>query len=63
MNDSISHEGLKRLVNLELSRLGLTDPVEATRVMQGKVGAYDTDGRAISAGINCYFSRNVTREH
>ena len=43
MNDSISHEGLKRLVNLELSRLGPTDPVEAHRILKGMVGAYDQD--------------------
>ena len=56
MTDSINHEGLKRLVNLELSRLGLSDPVEARRILEGKVGAYDTDGTAIAAGINSYFS-------
>ena len=56
MNDSINHEGLKRLVSLELTRLGLSDPVEARRIIQGKVGAYDTDGTAITAGINSYFA-------
>ena len=56
MNETISHEGLKRLVSLELSRLGVSDPVEARRIIQGKVGAYDSDGAAITAGINSYFA-------
>ncbi len=60
MTESINHEGLKRLVNLELSRLDLTDPIEAKRVLEGKIGAYDTDGTAISAGINSYFSTSAS---
>lgn len=56
MNESINHEGLKRLVSLELTRLGLSDPVEARRIIEGKVGAYDTDGDVITAGINSYFA-------
>lgn len=57
MNDSINHEGLKRLVDYELSRLDVSDPAEARRIIEGKVGAYDIDGVAIAAGINGYFSR------
>lgn len=64
MNDSINHEGLKRLVDYELSRLDVSDPVEARRIIEDKVGAYDSDGSAITAGINGYFSRVTgTREH
>ena len=64
MNDSINHDGLKRLVSLELSRLGVSDPVEARRIIQGKVGAYDTDGTAITAGINSYFAETYpSTEH
>ncbi len=57
MNDSINHEGLKRLVDYELTRLDINDPVEARRFIEGKVGAYDIDGATIAAGINGYFSR------
>lgn len=64
MTDSINHEGLKRLVTLELSRLGVTDPVEARRIIKGKVGAYDLEGVAINAGIKGYFSSlAMTTEH
>ncbi len=56
MTDSINHEGLARLVHLELDRLGLSDPAEAKKVLQGKVGVYDCDGAAISAGINRYYA-------
>ncbi|MBO6503853.1 MAG: hypothetical protein JJ850_17930 [Kordiimonadaceae bacterium] len=64
MNDSINHEGLKRLVDYELSRLDENDPAEARRILEGKVGAYDVDGSAITAGINGYYSRvTCTLEH
>lgn len=59
MNDSINHEGLTRLVNLELARMGLTDPVEAKRILEGKIGAYDNNGAAIAAGLNRYFARKA----
>lgn len=64
MTDSINHEGLKRLVDLELSRMDVTDPIEARRIIEGKVGVYDLDGATITAGINGYFSRlGQTTEH
>ena len=64
MNDSINHEGLMRLVDYELSRLNINDPIEARRLIEGKVGAYDTDGAAITAGSNGYFSRRESKmEH
>lgn len=56
MTDSINHEGLARLVQLELSRLGVTDRAEAHRILKGRVGVYDIDGSAIDAGIAAYFS-------
>lgn len=56
MNDSINHEGLTRLVGLELSRMKLTDPDEARRILKGKVGVYDMNDAAISAGITRYFA-------
>ncbi len=60
MNHPISTDGLRRLVNLELSRLVPGSPEEARRVMHGRIGVYDLDGIVIDAGINNYFAtRNV----
>ncbi|MCK0070518.1 hypothetical protein [Kordiimonas laminariae] len=56
MNQLVNHDGLTRLVKLELNRLVPSSREEASRAMYGRVGAYDKSGAAIEAGINSYFS-------
>lgn len=61
MNHPINSDGLRRLINLELSRLVPGSREEASRLMHGRVGAYDLEGAVIEAGINSYFAtRNIT---
>ncbi len=56
MEQLINHNGLKRLGKLELSRTQPTTREEASRIMYGRVGAYDRSGTAIEAGIDSYFA-------
>jgi len=65
MTESINHDGLARLIKLELTRLGLADAAEAQRIIQGRIGAYDLDGTAISKGMAAYYrdGRGVKASH
>lgn len=56
MYQPIDSAGLRRLVSLELNKLHPSTREEAYRVMSGRMGAYDTNGDAIEAGINAYFA-------
>lgn len=61
MDQPICSDGLRRLINLELSRLVPGSPEEAKRVMRGRIGVYDLSGVVIDAGINSYFAtRNIS---
>jgi hypothetical protein len=60
MPETINHDGLVRLVNLELSRLRETNPAEAARIIKGRVGPYDIGGITINKTIENYFSTKQT---
>ena len=49
-------KGLERLAILELNRVHPASPEEAHKFLAGKLGAYDTDGRAIRKGVKLYFN-------
>lgn len=57
MNDTINHEGLSRLVNLQLTRLGVASPLDAQRILTGMVGVYDQDGTIIAREVGNYYAR------
>jgi len=60
MHTPINSDGLRRLINLELSRLVPCTKAEASRIIKGRIGVYDMDGIIIDAGINRYFAtRNI----
>ena len=56
MYQPIDTAGLRRLVTLELTRLHPSTREEALRAMTGRMGAYDSDGSTIEAGVNAYFA-------
>lgn len=60
MNHPVCTNGLRRLINLELSRLVPSSPEEAKLAMRGRVGVYDQESVIIDAGINSYFSTRNT---
>tara|TARA_R110002096_G_scaffold235402_2_gene425701 strand:+ start:875 stop:1063 length:189 start_codon:yes stop_codon:yes gene_type:complete len=60
MTHPICTDGLRRLINLELSRLVPGSPEEAKRAMRGRVGVYDQESVVIDAGINSYFATRDT---
>lgn len=56
MNETINREGLARLVNFELKRLNFSNRADAARVINGRIGVYDTNGQTINAELDNYFS-------
>lgn len=56
MNEMINHDGLSRLVNLKLTRLAITNPLDAQRVLTGMVGVYDQDGTIVAKEIGNYYT-------
>jgi len=52
MLHSVSNEGLKRLVTLELNRLHPNNKEEARRALIGRMGAYDDTRVTIDLGID-----------
>ncbi len=56
MNQQINHDGLSRLVYLELSRLGISNPLDAQRVLTGMIGVYDNDGTIIAKEVGNYYA-------
>ncbi len=62
MNQQINHDGLSRLVHLELSRLRISNPLEAQRVITGMIGVYDSEGTIIAKEVgNFYANDNANR--
>jgi hypothetical protein len=57
MNDTINHEGLSRLVKLQLTRLGMASPLDAQRALTGMVGVYDQDGTIIAKEVGNFYAR------
>lgn len=56
MNEQINHEGLSRLVYLELSRLAINNPLDAQRVLTGMIGVYDLDGKVIAKEVGNFYA-------
>jgi len=56
MNEMINHDGLSRLVNLQLTRLCIANPLDAQRVLTGMVGVYDEDGTIVAKEIGNYYT-------
>lgn len=56
MNDMINQDGLSRLVNLQLTRLAISNPLDAQRVLTGMVGVYDQDGTIVAKEIGNYYA-------
>jgi len=57
MNNMINHDGLSRLVNFQLTRLGIASPLDAQRLLTGMVGVYDQDGTIIAREVGNYYAR------
>lgn len=55
MLNSVSNEGLGRLVSLELNRMHPANREEARRALIGRMGAYDDTRITIDLGIDTYF--------
>lgn len=56
MNHMINHDGLTRLINLQLTRLGIANPLDAQRVLTGMIGVYDKDGTIIAKEVGNYYA-------
>jgi len=58
MNQQMNNEGLSRLVYLELSRLGISNPLDAQRVLTGRIGVYDHEGTIIAKEVGNYYAND-----
>lgn len=59
MNNIINHDGLSRLVNLQLTRLAIANPLDAQRVLTGMIGVYDSDGSVIAREVDNFYAHAV----
>jgi len=56
MTHQINHNGLSRLVHLELSRMAISNPLDAQRVLTGLIGVYDSDGSIIAREVANFYA-------
>jgi len=56
MNQQINNDGLSRLVYLELSRLAISNPLDAQRLLTGRIGVYDSEGTIIAKEVGNFYA-------
>ncbi len=59
MTHQINHDGLSRLVHLELSRMAISNPLDAQRVLTGMIGVYDSDGSFIAREVGNFYANTA----
>ena len=65
MTETISQDGLARLINLKLTRLNHANRVDAAHFIKGMFGAYDLSGDVIDKSLDSYFksSASIKAQH